>query len=284
MIIEAAIGDAYGAGFEFADMEFIREKNKLTQYERHPLFDTIYKKYTDNTQMALAIAELLIEKKEWTPLTVAEKFVEVFKRDPRHGYARGFYQLLSEVASGQELMDRIAPASIRNGAVMRVYPLGILPDEQEILQKAEMQSKITHNTENAIVSSQAMALAAHFFVYEKGDSSALTEYLYDLQKVRWRLDWQGEVSIDAIQTVHAVFTVLSEAHSFSEILKKSVDLGGDVDTVASLALALAAVDKNMENDLPRWLYDELENEQFGRDYILNIDNELFKLKDAMSIA
>jgi hypothetical protein len=43
-------------------------------------------------------------------------------------------------------------------------------------------------------------------------------------------------------------------------------------------------DKNMENDLPRWLYDDLENEQFGRDYILNIDNELFKLTDAVSIA
>jgi hypothetical protein len=43
----------------------------------------------------------------------------------------------------------------------------------------------------------------------------------------------------------------------------------------------AGFDKNMENDLPRWLYDDLENEQFGRDYILNIDNELFKLTDAL---
>ncbi len=185
MIIEGAIGDAYGAGFEFADMEFIKNKNQLTHYQQHPLFESIYKKYTDDTQMALAIAELLIEKTAWTPVAIADKFVEVFKRDPRQGYALG---------------------------------------------------------------------------------------------------WQGEVGIDAVQTVHAVFTVLSEAHSFSEILKKSVDLGGDVDTVASLALALAAVDKNMENDLPRWLYEELENEQFGRDYILKIDNELFKLKDAVSIA
>lgn len=283
MIIEGAIGDAYGAGFEFADMEFIKNKNQLTHYQQHPLFESIYKKYTDDTQMALAIAELLIEKTAWTPVAIADKFVEVFKRDPRQGYAKGFYQLLTEVHSGQELMDRITPTSIRNGSVMRVYPLGILPDEKEILEKAEMQSIITHNTENAIVSAQAMALAAHYFVYQKGDRAKLTEYLYDLQQVRWALGWQGEVGIDAVQTVRAVFTVLSEAHSFSEILKKSVDLGGDVDTVASLALALAAVDKNMENDLPRWLYDELENGPFGRDYILKIDNELFKLKNIVSI-
>ncbi|HRF41815.1 MAG TPA: ADP-ribosylglycohydrolase family protein [Saprospiraceae bacterium] len=89
MIIEGAIGDAYGAGFEFADMEFIKNKNQLTHYQQHPLFESIYKKYTDDTQMALAIAELLIEKTAWTPVAIADKFVEVFKRDPRQGYAKG---------------------------------------------------------------------------------------------------------------------------------------------------------------------------------------------------
>ncbi len=76
MITEGAIGDAYGAGFEFANLEKIRTKNTISTYETHPLFEEIQGKYTDDTQMAIAIAELLIDEKEWTALKVANKFVE----------------------------------------------------------------------------------------------------------------------------------------------------------------------------------------------------------------
>ena len=36
MLIELAIGDAYGAGFEYAPDKFIREKNDLSAYVQHP--------------------------------------------------------------------------------------------------------------------------------------------------------------------------------------------------------------------------------------------------------
>lgn len=61
MILEAAIGDAYGAGFEFRDLDFIFQNNDLTQYHKHGLYTEIYKRYTDDTQMAIAISELLLE-------------------------------------------------------------------------------------------------------------------------------------------------------------------------------------------------------------------------------
>ena len=66
MILEGAIGDAYGAGFEFAERSKIQTKNTLTQYEYHPVFKSIYRKYTDDTQMAIAIVELLLEDADWS--------------------------------------------------------------------------------------------------------------------------------------------------------------------------------------------------------------------------
>ena len=91
MILKAAIGDAYGSGYEFAP-EFVYKKNTLETYLPHADGSGYFNRYTDDTQMAIGIAELLIEKAEWTPINIANKFVEVFKRDVRIGYAGRFFE------------------------------------------------------------------------------------------------------------------------------------------------------------------------------------------------
>ncbi|MFT6709404.1 MAG: ADP-ribosyl-[dinitrogen reductase] hydrolase [Flavobacteriales bacterium] len=233
MLLQAAIGDAYGAGFEFALPSKIKSKKNLSQYETHPLYKEIKGKYTDDTQMAIGIAELLIEEKDWTSLMIANKFVEVFKRDPRRGYAKRFQQFLTDIKDGQEMLDKIVAKSERNGAAMRAYPLGILKDEKEIIEKCDLQSSITHQTEKALLSPQAIALSNHYFIYKKGKKGNPTEYLQDIQQYKWKGDWSGEVKVNAIETVEAVITVLRKEHSLKEMLRKSVDFGGDVDTVAA---------------------------------------------------
>lgn len=277
MIIEGAIGDAYGAGFEFAEKSFVEAKNTVTQYERHPLFSNIYKRYTDDTQMSLALAELLISGDEWTALNIANKFVEAFKRDAREGYAKRFYALLDEVSSGQELLDRLIAKSERNGAAMRAYPLGVLNNEQDILEKCALQASVTHDTEKAIQSAQAVSLMSHFFLYGKGNRSELINYLSDIQKYDWKGYWTGEVKIEAIPTVEAVLRVLTTENTLKGMLKKSVDFCGDVDTVASLALAIGSLDNTIENNLPQWLFDDLEDGTYGRGYIKELDKKLLGL-------
>lgn len=274
MILYAAIGDAYGAGFEFASREKIEGQNTVSQYERHPLYERIYKRYTDDTQMAIAIAELMLSNKEWTAENVAQYFVAVFKRDVREGYAKRFYQLLTEIESGAELLERIVPKSVRNGAAMRAYPLGLLKEEAEILEKCRIQAMVTHHTQPAILAAQAVALISHYYCYQKGEKAHLLTYLADIQDYRWQGNWVGEVKTDAIQTVEAVLTVLLQENSLKTMLQKSVAFGGDVDTVASLALAIAYWDNAVERDLPSFLYNELENGAYGRDYIDGLDRDL----------
>ena len=276
MLLEGAIGDAYGAGFEFASFDVIRSKNNLSQYIPHPIFPEVYKKYTDDTQMALAISELIISNKEWTKLNIAEKFVEVFKRDPRRGYAKKFYKLLSEVNSGTDLIKQIKPESTRNGAAMRAYPLGILDNINEIKEKAKIQATITHNTKEGITSSQAIALMSHYTIHNLGNLKYLPEFLFEHQNIKWSNSWNGEVEIDAKQTIEAVLTILTKnKNSMKNMLIDSVNFGGDVDTVASLVLAIASSASEVKNDLPQWLYKNIENDKYGLDYIKQIDLSLY---------
>lgn len=275
MIVEGTIGDAYGAGFEFASKEVISQKNNLDRYIQHPLFLSIFKKYTDDTQMSLAIAELLISDSEWTPINIADKFVEVFKRDPREGYAKRFYKLLMEVKNGKELIKIINPESTRNGAAMRAYPLGVISDIDEIKEKAAVQASITHNTKEGILSAQAIALMAHFTFHQKGSLKELPHFLAEEQKTNWSTNWNEEVKVDGIQSVNAVLTMLyNHTGSMSNMLIESVNLSGDVDTVASLTLAIASNTLEVKNDLPRWLYNDIENDTYGINYIRNMDRQL----------
>ena len=220
----------------------------------------------------------MIKTKDWTKESIADKFVEVFKRDVREGYASRFYQFLLDINSGTELLEKIIAKSERNGAAMRAYPLGILKNESEIINKNMIQMAITHNTEVAKIASEAIVLTNHFFIYNKGTQSQLQEYLSDIQHRYWSLDWQAEVTMNSIETVEAVLTILTQETSLKSMLLKSVDFGGDVDTVASLTLAIGSEIKNVNNNLPKWLFDELENDNYGKDYLYKINQQLMQLK------
>lgn len=66
MLLELAIGDAYGAGFEYANRAFIGAHNDLSGYVRHPRHRQRPGSYTDDTQMSLGIAEAVVEGDAWT--------------------------------------------------------------------------------------------------------------------------------------------------------------------------------------------------------------------------
>ena len=142
-----ALGDAYGFGFEFVEPTFVHSYNDLC-YHQHPEFTTIPPgRYSDDTQMQLGLAELLIQEGvDWTPLKIADQFVSVYKRDPRPGYAKRFQSLLDEVSCGQELLTRLHPQSERNGAAMRSSVIGLLPDLELVKHLAALQASVTHNT------------------------------------------------------------------------------------------------------------------------------------------
>jgi ADP-ribosyl-[dinitrogen reductase] hydrolase len=85
VLVELAVGDAYGAGFEYVDQSAVWAGNDLSRYVAHPRHRIAPGSYTDDTQMSLAVAEAIVDDLAWTPEALAAKFVQVFKRDPREG-------------------------------------------------------------------------------------------------------------------------------------------------------------------------------------------------------
>jgi ADP-ribosyl-[dinitrogen reductase] hydrolase len=276
MLLELAIGDAYGAGFEYASPDIVRRHNDLTRYVQHPRHrDSKPGMYTDDTQMSLAIAEALVSGERWTRLHLAGRFVQGFHRDPRTGYAGGFYSFLQEVHNGEEFLDRIRPHSDKSGAAMRACPLGVLPTIGEVIERCRLQAALTHDSIHAALAS---ALMSHYFLYDLGPRERLGPFLAGQVPGQWAARWSGKVGPKGWMSVRAAITAVSRNHRLSDLLRDCIAFTGDVDTVATIALAAASCSSEYEQDLPESLVAGLENGAYGRDYLVDLDRRLLALK------
>lgn len=276
MLVEAAVGDAYGAGFEFRGRVFVRLFNRTDKYRRPPLTLVKPGRYTDDTQMMIAVAEALLSGDEWTPQLLASHFVETYKRDPRSGYAPGFQRFLRGVDSGDEFLARIKPTSKRSGAAMRAGPIGLFPNVKDVLEHAELQARVTHDTPEGIVSAQAAALMVHYFAYRLGLPGDLPAFIRSSVPGAWEQSWKGRVSVDGIPCVHAALSAVASCKSFTALLHRCVAYGGDVDTVATISLAAASWSDDYVSDLPATLIDGLESGPYGRSYLEHLDQSLIE--------
>ena len=276
MLLEIAVGDAYGAGFEYVDREIIERENTLTRYVKHPRHAIVPGCYTDDAQMSIAVAEAIVSEEEWTPLLLATKFVDAFKRDPREGYAMGFYSFLQSVRDGHEFLERIQPDSDKSGAAMRAGPVGVFPTIKEVIEKATVQAKVTHDTPDGIRAAVAAALMTHYFLYRLGPKRELGAFLETNVVGVWSEPWRGKVKAKGWMSVHAAVTAVMASETMSALLKSCIAFTGDVDTVAAIALAAGSCSIEMAQDLPDGLVMGLENRQYGRDYLRGLDAQLLQ--------
>ncbi|AFZ21794.1 ADP-ribosylglycohydrolase family protein [Allocoleopsis franciscana] len=279
MLLELAIGDAYGAGFEYADSELVQRDNDLSRYVQHPRHQIKPGCYTDDTQMSLAIAETLVAGEPWTPEVLAHRFVTTFKRDPREGYAGKFYRFLLQVQDGKQFLENITWTSDKSGAAMRAAPIGVLPTIEQVIEATTIQAAITHNTPDGINAAIAAALMSHYFIYQLGEKKELGQFLETHVFGEWSKPWQGEVRSKGWMSVRAAITAVMRNDSLSELLKDCIAFTGDVDTVGAIALAAAACSHEITQDLPDHLIDGLENGTYGRDYIIQLDKQLMARRE-----
>ena len=273
-----ALGDAYGFCFEFAKEDIVLRDNHVLDYPSESAFKTPRGAYSDDTQMSLALEQLLLEKTDWTPLDVARVFVECFQRDPRPGYAKGFFEFLKSIHSGEEFLQKIRPDSNRNGAAMRAPVLGVLQDVQQVQHLARLQATVTHNTTEGKDSAVVAALVSHYFIHNLGCKDRLTEYLNDkVPGYQWEQQWQGSVPVHGVNTVRAVLTAIARNTSLKALLKDCIAFTGDVDSVAAIALACASSSREFARDIPYKLWESLENGPYGRDYLLSLDKRALVL-------
>ena len=275
MMLELAIGDAYGAAFEYVkDRDFIENNNLVRFYAKHPRHTHKPGTYTDDAQMSIAIAELMLEAPVWTPEIIAAKFVDCFHRDKRLGYAGGFFAFLKKTKTAKDFLANIKPHSDKSGAAMRACPIGCYSSIQEVINRCTMQASLTHNTHLGKNAAIAASLMTHFFLYNLGTKEELPVFLCQHVHGNWNEPWVGEVGSRGWMSVRAAITSIMQNNTLSEVLRSCITWGGDTDTVATIAMGAASCCNGIEQDLPDNLIYGLENKRYGRDYLIELDEKL----------
>jgi len=242
---------------------------------------------------------------------ISEYFQDTYARYPIMGYGGRIKAALkkstlgcrAEGHGGERFIKALSTTiSTANGSVMRSLPLGVVKNTDEIIKLAMMQAMVTHTTLDGVHGSIYMALASHYMYHKlyrncRNNQDALTRYYHmyhwihetalggntahspKIQQINGYPTHDKPVPCEAMKTVEAVFhlVLVSPANSLSEILKAAVDLGGDTDSVAALCMGLASMDDRIKKDLPRRLRDGLENGDYGKNFLMSLERELFKV-------
>ena len=123
--------------------------------------------HTDDTEMALGIAEVLRRQGSIDSHILAQRFADRFREEPLRGYGPKAKDILNSILDGQDWRELSFGAfhgtgSKGNGGAMRAAPLGAYfaeDDEARIVEQAKRSSLPTHTHPEGIAGAIAIALA-----------------------------------------------------------------------------------------------------------------------------
>lgn len=217
----AILGDVIGSRFEWRNY-------KGTDFT---LFNA-KSKFTDDSVLTIAIAAAILNK------TTYEQEVKDFANAyPNAGYGGNFKKWMNGELTGPY-------NSWGNGSAMRVSPIAYaFETEAEVLAEAEASAVITHNHPEGIKGAQALAMA--IFLARKGASKEelknriQLDFAYDLERTCDQIRPNYKFDVSCQGSVPEAIIAFLESENVEDAIRLAVSLGGDSDTIASMAGALA---------------------------------------------
>jgi len=294
-LLGQAVGDALGAPFEGLPADFVFwYAGSVGDLLRRPPDGP--RRYTDDTQMMIGVAEALLAHGEIRPAALVERFAANY--DPERGYGHGARQLLEAAARGED-WDRLAGSvmpggSFGNGAAMRVAPVGLVfaHDLARVADQAVVSARTTHRhplgVEGARLLALAVALAAQgppldrrAFYRELARDCREEEFLWQVRAARrvragHSLGFLGNSLPAHRSVVTAVACFTAHPGSFERCVETAIALGDDTDTLAAMAGALSGAYLGVAGVPARWV-DELEGGPRGVDYLRALADDLWRL-------
>jgi poly(ADP-ribose) glycohydrolase ARH3 len=293
-MVGSALGDAVGElAFRCLEREELAAQIEQEQELR----------YTDDTAMAIGLAESILEKGGIDQLHLGDAFRRNFYREPWRGYAAGPPTLFSMVErSGLTYMEAArrlfgGTGSLGNGAAMRIAPLALFFHEgSELYREASASAEVTHahpvGVDGAAVQAKAIAQATNLdptrpfpsggFVQGLESFARSHEIQHKIALLTKLLQQQAapHVALNGLGqsvAVHesmpfAIYAFLRHPHSFEECLFCAVLHGGDRDTLGAMACAISGAYLGADA-LPLAWIDKLEN----RDYIESLALQLAQM-------
>lgn len=220
-MLGAIAGDVIGSIHEAA----------ATKTKRFPLF-TPDSCFTDDTVLTAAVAEVLLTGGDY-----ARTFHRYFRAYPDAGYG-GQFKLWSELRQTEPYN------SWGNGSAMRVSPVALaFGSLDEVLAEADRSAMVTHNHPEGVRGAKAVA-AAVFLARRRPEKSEIANYVE--AEFGYRLDVPLKAvrrtflfDVSCAGTVPWSLRAFLEADGYEDAVRNAVSLGGDADTLACIAGAVA---------------------------------------------
>ena len=226
-MLGALVGDIIGSFYEFHNV-------KATDFN---LF-TPFSKFTDDSVMTLAIAKWLTEDEAHTIRYLITCMQGLGRRHPNAGYGGHFDSWLYK--------ENPQPYnSWGNGAGMRVSPVGLYARTlDEALALAALTASVSHNHPEGVKGAQAIA-ACVFLCKEGKNKQEIKECVerlfdYDLDRKIAEIRPNYDFDVSCQGSVPEAIIAFLEGNTFEEVIRLAISLGGDSDTIACMAGAIAA--------------------------------------------
>jgi len=274
-LVGCAIGDALGNPFEMkpAASPLLKEWDGLFKAG-----GTFWRgeagQYTDDTLMSIALGASLIENDGFDPEKVADEYLKWYETGNTRGIGSTTATAMLNLKIGAAWNESglTSDQCAGNGTAMRAGPIGLFyrKDLIELVRVAMEDASITHNNFEPKIASVAVAYGVAGLVDKSEEDRKNYPYMLMLElaehlpnsivkekmaRAAWHLDQATEpeealadigTSGFAPESVAAAFYCLAYTHDFKDCVVMAVKAGGDTDTTAAIAGALAGTYYGLE--------------------------------------
>jgi ADP-ribosyl-[dinitrogen reductase] hydrolase len=229
-------------------------------------------KWTDDTSMALCLAESLLERNGFDARDQMERYVRWWKEGHLSSTGRCFYigltirsALRRFLESGEPFAGSTDPQTAGNGSLMRLAPVALVyfPNMDDVAHFSRESSRTTHAAPEAMASCQLFGLqiAAALEGKPKDEILAMNHLVLTEPKVAaiaagaYHNKARAEIvgSGYCVQSLEAALWCFDHTDSFAEAILEAANLGDDADTTAAIAGQLAGAYYGSEAIPEHWL-------------------------------
>jgi ADP-ribosylglycohydrolase len=257
-----SVGDAFGERF------FVRGDLAVHMIESRAVPAAPWR-YTDDTEMALAIFDELAARGTIDRDSLARAFARRYVRDRMRGYGATAHQILTAIAMGEPWRSVAGvvfggTGSKGNGGAMRAGPLGAFfaGDLERAAREAEASAEVTHAHRDGQAGAIAVAVAASHVAASEATAESLFDAVLahtpagptrnglllargmrdedDLGAVVRRLG-NGSSVISEDTVPFAIWSAARHLDDFEEAMWRTVAALGDRDTTCAIVGGIVAL-------------------------------------------
>jgi ADP-ribosyl-[dinitrogen reductase] hydrolase len=266
-LLGLAVGDALGTTLEFTR----RDTQPLhTETTGGGPFDLAPGEWTDDTAMALALADSLISCQGLDPHDLATRFVSWWQ-DGAYSCTASCFDiglttrdaLARFVRTGDPYAGSAAPDTAGNGSLMRLAPVALfaLHDAAQADQLARDQSRITHAAPQAVEACAYFVQLLRDAVLSQPDILRPRTWSSDtaiaaIAGGSWRQKSRNQIRSSGyvIDTLEAALWAVGTTTTFEDALILAINLADDSDTVGAVTGQLAGTLYGASAIPERWLH------------------------------